>query len=293
MAIADRRQFLTGAGALLGGAALASTPLIGGQFSPASAAISYTPMPSRGRNGTFDNKSNLVFTDKYGVRSLYHLRASHLANKRTTKPIPLFVHLHGDGGYEFKNPNTFTSPLYTNVAKEFGGVHVIPRTPDTRSYTWWAKESSARWLAEFIKFEMKYYNIDQKQIFISGFSGGAEVLAYNFVPQFHSMLYGGVGFMLGGGGADGVRFNGTPSVQTKNNFLMRWYVGSLDDGRNTLDDFDALRASRTGVNKYSSAGWNAHRTLIPGKDHIGSQLSGPPAFREMVAGYRSIRGITV
>jgi len=268
-----RRNIIKGAGALAGASALTA--------STATPSLAYNPYPSRGSGGTFENRDALGYKDAQGIQSYYHLRTAHLAGKQG--PFPLVVHLHGDGGYEYRNPNTWTSPLYGNVAKSINAVYLIPRTPQTgNGYTWWRSYSSTTWLRNFINWEMRYYNIDKKRIFISGFSGGAQIASYNLVADYNNIFQGGGAMMLGGGGTSGMAITQTPSASVKSNFLMRWHVGGLDDGRNTSDGFDALAASKIGYDTYTNAGWNTKRVLIPGEDHNGSEEYGPNALKALV-----------
>lgn len=262
-----------------------SLPLVAGL---APTAFAYTANPSGGRNGTFTDTNGLGYTDSRGLNSKYHLRASHLAGK--AGPFPMVIHLHGDGAYEYYNPSTWTSPQYAQVARDNGALFVLPKTPN-RNETWWSAYSSTQWLADFIRFEMRYYNIDKNRIYISGFSGGAQITAYNLVADFHTLFTGGGAMMLGGGGTSGMSFTGTPAAKLKTDFLMRWHVGALDDGRNTSDGFNALAASKQGYDFYTSKGWNTRRVLIPGEDHNQSEDNGPAALRSLITESRQLYGI--
>lgn len=277
-----RRNILKGAGALGTAGLLASTTV--------TPALAYTANPSGGSGGPMGDGDAQSYTDPRGVTSLYHRRAAHLAGK--SGPYPMVIHLHGDGGYEYRYPNTWTSPQYAQVAKSINGLFFLPRTPQTSNgYTWWQSYSSTQWLDGFIGWACWRYNVDKNRIFISGFSGGAQIASHNLVADFHHRFTGGGAMMLGGGGIAGMSITGTPSAAVKSNFLMQWHVGANDTAANSPEGFDAVQASKIGYDTYTRAGWKTKRVLIPGENHDQSEDNGPGALRSLVNDSQRLYGL--
>lgn len=73
------------------------------------------------------------FTDSRGIQSSYHVFQHGID---TSQPVGLLVHLHGDGGDEYDVPEGFAT-CAAAVAAQHNLITVIPRTPDTKSGTWW------------------------------------------------------------------------------------------------------------------------------------------------------------
>ena len=251
---------------------------------PTAPTPSYTPNPSNGTGGAMTNTLSKSFTSG-SLTSAYHINASHLTG---STPKPLLVHLHGDGYQEYTNmatgSTTGVANSYLQVAKDAGALFVLPRTPDTTNGTWWSKNSSTTWLVALLKDILAKYNVDLNRVFWSGYSGGAEEITYNLTCDYHNLWTGGVGMMLGGGGATGLTgFTGTPTANFKTRFLMRWEVGDLDNGQAPSDTtIDALTESQVGKDWYGSRGFNVKRNVLPGVNHYGSEALGPGRLRAAI-----------
>lgn len=277
----DRRTLIVST--LLAGAGVAATATV-----PAAAA--HIPAPTNGSGGSLTDHLWGDYTDQRGINAGVHRWGGHLTG--LAGPFPLIIHLHGDGGDEYRNPTTSTSPEYAQVAEDHGALCFIPQSPyRSNGYTWWHDYNSTQWLADFIGWAGWRYNIDRQRIYLSGFSGGAETLAFHLVADRHDLFLGGGAMMLGGGGAWDMSITGTGSSEVRARFLMRWHTGDLDDERNTSDGFNALDASAIGERKYREAGWNARRVLIPGADHDASEYYGPAALRSLVVEHRNLIGV--
>lgn len=225
---------------------------------------------------------NAVYHDHEGRTSRLHID-----RPATNNMMPLHIHLHGDGAYEFKDPTSPVPAALRTIAAEQGAMFVLPRTPDMSSHTWWATPESTRWLANLIKTLYLYYNIDKQRVYITGYSGGAEAISYYLIAKHHDLFLGGGAVLLGGGGASGLTISGLPSNSIKADYLMRWWVGADDDGLTSTDGFNALRASERGEAFYRRAGFNTKRTIIASEDHYESYDDVPRALRSLIAEHRA------
>jgi len=255
------------------------------------ATPAYVPNPSGGSGGPYtDTLANSLTAA--GVTSLYHLRAAHV--NPASGPVPLVLHLHGDGYEEYTNmaagSTTSVGNYYTQVAQDAGAIIVIPRTPDTTNATWYTKQSSTDWLIALYKNLTSRYNIDLNRVFWSGYSGGAEEITYNTTLDYNNLWTGGAAMILGGGGAAGVTgFGSTPTTAFKTNFPMEWHTGALDSDDGT--GWSALDAAATGETYYKSKGFTTARYLVPGADHVASEPHGPYRLQNLIANRHKTLGL--
>lgn len=245
----------------------------------------YVAAATNGKDGAMTNAKAITFTAS-SLSSPYHREAAHLSG---SGPHPLVIHLHGDGYEEYTQYNSgtanSTASKYAKVAVDNKALFILPRTPDTSNQTWWSKASSTTWLVALIRDIKAKYNIDERRIFISGYSGGAEEVTYNLACDYHTLFKGGGTMLLGGGGAKGLTgFTGTPAANIKSDFLMRWWYGETDNGVLPSDTtIDAVSASAEGEAWYKTRGFNTGRTMIPGVNHYTSEPYGPDLLRQLIA----------
>lgn len=244
----------------------------------------YVAAPTNGKDGAMTNAKAIMFTAN-SLSSPYHREAAHLSG---SGPHPLVIHLHGDGYEEYTQYNSgtanSTASKYAKVAVDNKALFILPRTPDTGNQTWWSETSSTTWLVALIRDIKAKYNIDERRIFISGYSGGAEEVTYNLACDYHTLFKGGGAMLLGGGGAEGLTgFTGTPAADIKSDFLMRWWYGETDNGVLPSDTtIDAISASAEGEAWYKTRGFNTGRTMIPGVNHYTSETYGPDLLRQLI-----------
>lgn len=232
--------------------------------------------------GPYTFRRDVSFTK--GPRTApYHIDAS--AAEAST-PAPLVIHLHGDGYQEYTEMAAGRPSIadrYLEVARAHGAICVIPRTPDTSSETWYTKSYPTKWLVALIKEIKRTYNVDTRRIFFSGFSGGAEQITYNMICDHHELLDGGGAMILGGGGADGISFTGTPAAGLRANFPMRWFVGEHDvAGATQPVDWSARDSAEGGAAFCRAAGFTTSTTVIPGAAHDDSEPFGPYYLNEVI-----------
>lgn len=233
---------------------------------------------SGGTGGPLTDRTGVAYLASNGYDSFSHIYAAGID---TSKPIGLFVWLHGDGAYEYLNP---TSTLYLSgpngivaAAKERNCIVLAPLTPDsgtTNGRTWWKWGSgNAQYLRELIVAEIYgKYNIDLGKIWIAGFSGGAETTTAIFLPtQANNLQIEGGGFMPFGGGprpswysiSEAWTPNFDPAV-----FHGYWIVGEDDTAENATDGYDGVLAAQAGYDWYGTKGFPTDIYYVPGQTHI-------------------------
>lgn len=259
----------------------AAVPPVTTAPTPPTTPTGYTAAGSNGSTGSWTDAITTNRTLVVGANtSEYRFWGSHVPTADRTKPIPLVIHFHGDGAWEYDNPTTWTSPLYMQVAKDLGGIGVIPNAVNKTSRAWWSGTAGANWARGLILDLMGKYNIDKRQVYLSGYSGGAVLITEDIMVKWHADFLGG-GAMLLGGGQPGTLV-GTPSTALKTDFPMRWHVGANDIAANAPDGYDGLAAAKQGETFYKGLGFNTGITILPNQDHDESEDKGPAALRALV-----------
>ena len=195
-------------------------------------------------------------------------------------PTGLLVHLHGDGGYEYENPYSeymLGGPEgITAAAAARGLVPVAVLTPDTSSMTWWedGANNTAK-LVPLIRQLQADYSV--QRVIMTGYSGGADVITNQVIPQGDIVRAGnGVILMSGGGVWDRPDLDaGNPD---RGSFWMHYEIGKRDtpdspDGYNTVEWATQAEAA------YRAAGYPTTFTLTD----EGHDLGGNGRFGGIVA----------
>lgn len=236
-------------------------------------------------NGNDDNSNSnkdgevQSFIATNGLSSQYREYSSHVDQTKETGTI---IWLHGDGAYEWKNPD---SPAYIGgkqgilaTAKEKNMSLIVPKTPGSRSETWWENgQKNAQWIAEL--YNERTSGTSRNELYLTGFSGGAEEISYFVLTQQLKNMNAdsGQAVMFGGGGSP--QYEGIVRSLPKNSvingdFPLTWVVGEHDDGSNSSDGFDALTATRQAHDFYKSQGWDTKRVVVAGKGHLIADNNG-------------------
>lgn len=210
-----------------------------------------------------------------GYGSYYHRYAADLD---WTKPVGLWVHFHGDGGFEVENPTSAYGLAGPNgmiaQAKARNMVLLVPFTPDDAvgRKTWWAwygKEENPRYAKDLIVAIMGAFNIDTRRIWFTGYSGGAQFITRYLIPHWGSTMgiSGGGMVAIAGGQAPAATFE--PFNPTfKAAFHTQWYVGEFDDGTGPGDGFNAIAAAEAGKTWYAGQGFGNEISYLTGKAHV-------------------------
>lgn len=255
--------------------------------SSASSLPASSASPAVGRLAVKTELPKRTFTFK-GTTSQYAVYAGHLDGKR---PKGVLFYLHGDGYPEFaREDSAYVLESFRQVARERGLLLVAPVTPDKSTKTWWRDEDSTAWLRAFILDVYKRHGVGRDNVWLAGFSGGAEETTNFLMAENSDLFAGGGALMVGGGSFDPESdFSPQPGAGLKSKFAMVWLVGSQDSpGKGGLDgSFDAVGESAAALRTYRGIGMKrASRVCVRGKDHNASIRSGPGMLRRMLGGER-------
>lgn len=255
--------------------------------SSASSLPASSASPAVGRLAVKTELPKRTFTFK-GTTSQYAVYAGHLDGKR---PKGVLFYLHGDGYPEFaREDSAYVLESFRQVARERGLLLVAPVTPDKSTKTWWRDEDSTAWLRAFILDVYKRHGVGRDNVWLAGFSGGAEETTNFLMAENSDLFAGGGALMVGGGSFDPESdFSPQPGAGLKSKFAMVWLVGSQDSpGKGGSDgSFDAVGESAAALRTYRGIGMKrASRVCVRGKDHNASIRSGPGMLRRMLGGER-------
>lgn len=247
--------------------ALSAAALIGlTAFALAPSAIAGD---SGGSGAGFTDRTNQSFTAHNGLTSEYHVYAADIPQDHSAG---LILQFHGDGAYEFHNPNSSYSLGGSDgivaQAKERGYITVVALTPDRiGEVTWWEDGAqNADYVADLVNSLKSMYNIDTEDIWLVGYSGGAQFITQFYLPTYSEQLNGGGTVVFGGGGRPRVQANDF-STRLVRDLHMHWYTGARDKAV----DFDALSAARSGESWYRQRGFS---TDLETPARVGHGLSG-------------------
>ena len=185
----------------------------------------------------------------------------------------ILIWLHGDGKFEYKHPNSkeYLAGKHgiISLANRKKMKLIVPETPAADD-TWWQDGSkNADWLIELINGLSNRYHT--KNIWIAGFSGGAEEISYYILPRLKQISASQGGAVLFGGGGsprkEGLYDRVPQNKVYSKKFPLIWIVGEHDDGHDDAG-FNALQTSNEGLNFYRQQGWQTKRLIIPDKAHL-------------------------
>lgn len=186
-----------------------------------------------------------------------------------SKPVGVVVRLHGDGDGETTRPEGLLSELAA-VAADHNMILVAPRAPEgPHGPIWWRGLSDhVQWLTQLLQTEIFVIDgVDTNNLWWMGYSGGAELITYGLLPLAHDLVTGGA-IMAGGGGAPNNPEMSAVDSDIRERLPLTWVVGTRDDGTETPDGFDAVRAAHRGSEFYHTRGFEAvNLDLLPGVGH--------------------------
>lgn len=238
--------------------------------------------------GSGDLTSQTFRSPSTGKTGRYHVWTSGLD---TSRPVGLMLQFHGDGAYEFDNPNSSYSLGGAEGLREQARRHnmilVALRSPDSGEPVWWrggaAKADYVRDLVEQVVYAR--HDVARDRSWLVGYSGGAEFITRYLLPT-HSSLFGGGGAVLFGGGGKPVVRGSFDSAFTAA-FPMHWYTGASDDGTCADSDYDALGDAAEGSRSYRGKGFRATLETPAGLCHDLSGRFGPVTGKRLDLRYAS------
>lgn len=202
-----------------------------------------------------------------GVTSRYHVLAEGLDWSR---PVGVVFHLHGDGAFEYESPEYSVSCM-AEIARQHNMLLVVPRTPDRAGEpTWWEqRERNAQWFRALVERRvLADYDIDRSRTWLTGYSGGAQLISQELLADHIDLVPGGGAIMMGGGEAPG-NASEDPTRAQLESLRLHWDVGTEDDGTDPRARFDALSAARAGHAWYERQGFDrASIRYRRGVDHF-------------------------
>ncbi len=231
-----------------------------------------------GSGGAKTNRFHQKFAAN-GMNGEYHLYGENVGDE----PVGLLLQFHGDGGYEFENYETYKLPGMAEVARDNNLLMVAVRSPDNvGDRTWWEEgDKNAAWLQKLIDTEIyAKYPIDRSRVWLSGFSGGAQLVSQFYLPHYADTMCGGGALISGGGSANSFSPGEiTASDAFKQQFEIWFYTGTADRGAE--NGFDAYTEAQAGAQYYRDFGFTRVKDkFVDGLDH--DELDEVTMLRELV-----------
>ncbi len=204
------------------------------------------------------------YTASNGAKSNYHFYPSG------TTTGGLLVYLDGDGQYGHKNPSSSyaiggrSGLAATSKARNLNFVSVQTPAADA---TWWTScTRNERYLTDLIANVRSTRGITSNEIWLTGFSGGAQFITQCYLPIRGNSLARGGTVVFGGGGRPNVSV--TPfTAATKANLSLHWVTGTQDIAANSSERYDALGYAKAGASYYARQGFKTSTTWVSGVTH--------------------------
>lgn len=222
-------------------------------------------------------RMNQDFTADNGLSSRYHVYNADLVS--SMKPIGLVLYFHGDGAYEFLNPDSTQyfagDDGMVTAARQAGMLFVPVLAPHENKVRWWGEDygdeddtANAKYVRDLLETEIyPMYNIDRSNIWLTGFSGGGGFLTDTFIPQQSDVIEGGGAVIFASGEVYPSNKYKPFSDSLKSNFPMHFYTG-LDDVVTDGGSYRPLDSARMGAKYYTNQGFKVTTEFPAGVDHF-------------------------
>lgn len=209
------------------------------------------PSYTNGKGGAFTTRMNVPYSAE-GLSSQYHIYADGIDS---SKPVGVMFEFHGDGGDEFLHPSRTPAQL-AKVAKEKNMILVVAKAPN-RDNSWWRGDidKNGAYMRSLITSQVyQKYNINKKNVWLVGYSGGAEFISYEMMEGQSDLMTGGGAVLMGGGGAPS-SFDRQPTSSLKSSYRMLWHTGLKDNMGNSDPGWSAISTAREGAAWYKNHGF--------------------------------------
>ncbi|MCG7432841.1 hypothetical protein MHK71_10120 [Kocuria indica] len=212
------------------------------------------------------------FTAPNGLSSWYHVWDSGTAG----------IMYYFDGDYWDLDDTSINWPDEGDLARLAVAARardlmfVAVNTPDEDGsgdgYTWWedCKANGKYFRALHEHLVERNPQVDASNIWLVGYSGGAEFITYELLDRgIPGMTHGGA-VIIGGGGANAPVATKKKARPCIGNTAMHWWVGDQDvDGATNPPEWSALGAAEEGLAAFQAAGFDTNLHVLPGVDHSG------------------------
>lgn len=188
------------------------------------------------------------------------------------RPIGVLFYFDADS-YDPKNFRYFNEQFVERLQQSTGKrnmVLVIPHVPGGRGkenlYTWSDEAAKGEYARDLIQTVLQRSELSEQNVWLAGWSGGAEVIATYLMARQQTWLRGGGVILIGGGEAE-------KGVATPNNDVrrvpMRWYIGDQDGyGATWPPTWSATVAAKRGISSYRNAGFiNTQLFVLKNQNH--------------------------
>ena len=239
---------------------LAAVALAGLLIVPTTAATASTPIA--GPETTTVTAARALTTTK-GIRHSYGGYSSvydlYVGNIDRSKPVGVLFYFDADTtkASRFRYKDAALMGRIRDSAAKRNLVLIAPHTPGGKGkyglHNWWDNRNKAAYARNLADAAIARHGLDYSQVWLTGWSGGAELVTKELMAHRQSWFTGGGVIVMGGGEAEyGVR---TPSASVRK-MPMRWYIGDRDGyGATIPKDWSARVAAQRGVASYRSAGF--------------------------------------
>jgi hypothetical protein len=184
---------------------------------------------SGGSGGSFTDQPRQSFTARNGQTGRYLLYAGGID---PAKPVGLVVYADGTGEYGVNNPSSAyalggsTGLVATSRARNM--ITLAVESPNQSCECWHTGDTSgyADFLADLIESQLGDYPVSE--VWLTGFSSGAQEVTRFLVPRHPELLRLGGGWVVFGGGGPPADGGAAVTADRMAGVRGHWYTGTAD-----------------------------------------------------------------
>jgi hypothetical protein len=224
-----------------GGAASAPVPTP----APVAAAPAAAGASSGGSGGAFTDQARQAFTAANGQSGKYLLYAGGI---NAAKPVGLVVYVDGTGEFGVDNPSSSyalggsSGLVATSRARNMMTLAV--ESPNQSCECWHTGNTSgyADFLAGLIEKQLATYPVSE--VWLSGFSSGAQEITRFLVPRHPELMRLGGGWVVFGGGGPPADGGSAVTAARMAGVRGHWFTGTADTSVPLTASFGAQAGER-------------------------------------------------